>query len=149
MKPKFDKESYRIGYENGYKAAKFHFENRSKTGNPLSRKIPNLHVYMRRMERLYVLLALRRANGSKQKASQMLGISRTTLVEKIKRLKREQGNPVLKLRITHFNHETRGIYCGDDPKFSTSNPSKVTCKKCKEEIRYSLENSWQTRLTLS
>lgn len=49
----------------------------------------DLTKYVQEVERELILRAIRKANGNKSLAAQMLGLNRTTLIEKMKRLCRE------------------------------------------------------------
>jgi len=48
---------------------------------------------LRSLEEAYVEAALTRAQGSRKAAAELLGLQRTTLVEKLRRWGREPGKP--------------------------------------------------------
>jgi sigma-54 specific flagellar transcriptional regulator A len=53
----------------------------------------NLPQILRRIEDDYIDAALRRAGGNRKAAADLLGLQRTTLVEKLRRRQRDASRP--------------------------------------------------------
>lgn len=117
-----------------------HIKARPVTRRKEVKVILDLKSFINRWERYHITIALRKAGGCKNRAAKMLGLNRTTLLSKIKRLRSLEGSPEERSRVKHFNHPTRGFLC-DNPKFFTSNPSKVTCVDCKLEILHEINEA--------
>jgi DNA-binding NtrC family response regulator len=67
-------------------------------------KSVDLEVALRHIERTAIERALEISGGNKSKAAMVLGLKRTTLIEKIKRLPKEQESE----EETRFNMATTG-----------------------------------------